>query len=273
MTDDFDLGSAADWVLALRGTDDVPARMATSTMKTLVRVAADGPRSTDEAAAILDDPRQRELLQEMWADIPPTPEVRERLLADPVGRSLLELAPEPAQQETGGAVVQLRSWLASARMAPVPAPTALAASSATSLPLVQTYAVPGTDLTLEARGDAQEFALVVDGTNQPENVVAVVVELAEGRTTYLLPLVDVPDREPVAIVRSPYPQDVAVTALATGTGVGDVLAALAEDRELAEAVVRSVRAADGATLEAWRLLARDAGRDTALYDAVVEGLR
>lgn len=98
MTDDYDLGSAADWSRRMAslpepsatGEDD-PGRL--RGLRLVGEVAARGPRTAEEAARIADDPSLRRLLARAWSHRPPSDELRSRLQSDPSAAGLLDLLP------------------------------------------------------------------------------------------------------------------------------------------------------------------------------------
>jgi hypothetical protein len=107
MTDDYDLGSAADWSTrmaslaepSILGEDD-PDRL--RGLRLVGEVAARGPRSAEEAARIADDPELRRLLARAWSHRPPSDELRSRLRIDPSAAGLIDLLPQGYDEASSG---------------------------------------------------------------------------------------------------------------------------------------------------------------------------
>jgi hypothetical protein len=109
MTDDYGLGSPADWSRRMASLpepaaprEDDPGRL--SGLRLVGEVAARGPRSAEEAARIAGDPSLRQLLARAWSHRPPSDELRSRLRSDPSAAGLLDLLPPgPDEAPTGEA--------------------------------------------------------------------------------------------------------------------------------------------------------------------------
>lgn len=105
MSDDLHLGVAADWARLLERRQSSAERMALDTMRLVARVAVQGPASERESIEILGNDALLRLLGTAWQELPPSPQLRENLAANPYGRSLLRWAPDPQPTESAGVAI------------------------------------------------------------------------------------------------------------------------------------------------------------------------
>lgn len=216
-----------------------------------------GPRTPDVVDRILGDQWLSGHLRRLWAEDPPTAELRQRLAADRFAVVLLTLAPD-----VSGTVVRgPAAWFTGRSSYPVQMPQAHAAGSDAAPLLAHVHDEVG--VSVEARGRSGDFSIRVSGTAAPgDRFVAVEVQ-------------GTPDLVYVVPLRADAPVASFVCPLGDGLRIApadDLMAAL-DQPEVAEVVRRSVAAADGTTQEVWRALALHAGKGTALYAAVADGLR
>lgn len=265
MTDELDLGSAADWLAIMREFDKPAQRIPARTLLDVARVASEGPESSDEAQRFVNDADLSRLLRNAWEDEPPSAELWATLVAGP-GQLLLDLAPPASGEPESALVVELRPrirWLAEPVRLDVPPPLAHAAAG-DALPVVFRHSYD-VGITLEVLGDTEPRTMTFTSARDEDCLIAFWVdEYIENRPTFVLPLIG---GARSASVRGSYPSE-SGSRLGLLAGPDDLLA----EPGLLEIVPKSVRASDGVTLNAWDSLALSLDPGSPLRAAIEAGL-